>query len=103
MRGRGICRSDGELSRAARLVARRGDRELFTRTELAEAFDLRGISGGNAVFNAEKLDWFNQQHMLRLSPFELGQRVKPYLEAAGLWRTICSAIATRGSLPCSSC
>jgi len=63
-----------------------GDRELFTRTELAEAFDLRGISGGNAVFNAEKLDWFNQQHMLRLSPFELGQRVKPYLEGAGLWK-----------------
>jgi glutamyl/glutaminyl-tRNA synthetase len=62
-----------------------GDRELFTKSELAEAFDLRGISGGNAVFNAEKLDWFNQQHMLRLSPIELGQRVKPYLEEAGLW------------------
>jgi len=63
-----------------------GDRELFTKAELAEAFDLRGISGGNAVFNAEKLDWFNQQHMLRLSPFELGQRVKPYFEQAGLCR-----------------
>ena len=62
-----------------------GDRELFTITELAEVFDLRGISGGNAVFNAEKLDWFNQQHMLRLSPVELAQRVKPYLEQAGLW------------------
>ena len=62
-----------------------GDRELFTRDELKEVFDLGGISGGNAVFNAEKLDWFNQQHMLRLSPIELAQRVKPYLEQAGLW------------------
>ena len=62
-----------------------GDRELFTITELAEVFDLRGISGGNAVFNAEKLDWFNQQHMLRLSPVELANRVRPYLERAGLW------------------
>jgi glutamyl-tRNA synthetase len=62
-----------------------GDRELFTADELKEVFDLRGISGGNAVFNTEKLDWFNQQHMLRLSPVELGRRVKPFLAGAGLW------------------
>src|SRR5690348_7537732 len=36
-----------------------GDRELFTKTELTEVFDLGGISGGNAVVNVEKLDWFN--------------------------------------------
>ena len=59
--------------------------ELFTATELSDVFDLGGISGGNAVFNPEKLDWFNQQHMLRLSPVELAHRVKPYLESAGLW------------------
>lgn len=63
-----------------------GDREMFTASELADIFDLRGISGGNAVFNQEKLDWFNQQHMLRLPPAELARRVKPYLEAVGLWR-----------------
>ncbi|MBS1816929.1 MAG: glutamate--tRNA ligase [Acidobacteria bacterium] len=62
-----------------------GDRELFTAAELTAIFDLRGISGGNAVFNQEKLDWFNQQHMLRLSPLELATRLKPWLEAAGLW------------------
>ena len=62
-----------------------GDRELFSADELKEVFDLRGISGGNAVFNQEKLDWFNQQHMLRLSPEELGRRVKPFFEEAGLW------------------
>lgn len=62
-----------------------GDRELFTADELKEVFTLRGISGGNAVFNPEKLDWFNQQHMLRLAPHELARRTKPYFEAAGLW------------------
>jgi glutamyl-tRNA synthetase len=62
-----------------------GDRELFTRDELAEIFDLRGISGGNAVFNPEKLDWFNQQHMARLAPEELARRLRPYFEAASLW------------------
>jgi glutamyl-tRNA synthetase len=63
-----------------------GDRELFTLDELTKVFDLRGISGGNAVFNPEKLDWFNQQHMLRLPPPELARRVRPYLEARGVWR-----------------
>ena len=62
-----------------------GDRELFDKAELVEAFSLDGISGGNAVFNQEKLDWFNQQHMARLAPDELAQRVKPALQAAGLW------------------
>ena len=45
-----------------------GDQELFTRDELVAAFTLEGISGGNAVFNPEKLDWFNQQHIMRLPP-----------------------------------
>jgi glutamyl-tRNA synthetase len=62
------------------------DVELFTRDELVKAFTLEGISGGNAVFNPEKLDWFNQQHIARLPPGELAIRVKPSLEAAGLWR-----------------
>jgi glutamyl-tRNA synthetase len=62
-----------------------GDRELFSREELATLFNLEGISGGNAVFNIEKLDWFNQQHIARLAPDELARRVKPSFEANGLW------------------
>ena len=62
-----------------------GDRELFTATELSAVFDLGGISGGDAVFNPDKLDWFNQQHLMRLAPEELAARLKPRLEAAGLW------------------
>ena len=62
-----------------------GDQEVFTRTELVERFTLEGISGGNAVFNPEKLDWFNQQHIVRLSSDEIVQRLKPSLEAMGLW------------------
>jgi glutamyl-tRNA synthetase len=62
-----------------------GDRELFTRNELAEVFDLSGISGGSAVFNPEKLDWFNQQYIITLAPEELTARIRPLFEAAGLW------------------
>ena len=61
------------------------DQELFTREALVGAFALEGISGGNAVFNSEKLDWFNQQHIMRLAPDELAVRVKPSLEQAGVW------------------
>jgi glutamyl-tRNA synthetase len=62
------------------------DEEIFARDQLVKAFALEGISGGNAVFNQDKLDWFNQQHIMRLAPDELAVRVKPSLIAAGLWR-----------------
>ena len=61
------------------------DQELFTRDELVARFSLEGISGGNAVFNPEKLDWFNQQHLMRLPAPEILARLRPDLEAAGLW------------------
>jgi glutamyl-tRNA synthetase len=61
------------------------DRELFAKDDLARAFALEGISGGNAVFNLEKLEWFNQQYLMRLAPDDLALRVKPSFEAAGLW------------------
>ena len=62
------------------------DQELFTREELVAAFALEGISGGNAVFNPDKLDWFNQQHIMRLTAGDLAARVQPLLADAGLWR-----------------
>ena len=62
-----------------------GNQELFTRDELIAAFALEGISGGNAVFNPDKLDWFNQQYIMRLDPGDLALRVMPSFEAAGLW------------------
>jgi glutamyl-tRNA synthetase len=57
--------------------------ELFTRNELIQRFNLDGISGGNAVFNTEKLDWFNHQHLLKLDDAELIARLMPSLDAAG--------------------
>jgi glutamyl-tRNA synthetase len=62
------------------------DQEVFTRDELVKAFALEGITGADAVFNPEKLDWFNQQHIMRLAPDELAVRVRPFFEEAGLWK-----------------
>ena len=49
--------------------------ELLTKDELVQRFNLDGISGGNAVFNTEKLDWFNHQYLLKLTDEELVARV----------------------------
>ncbi len=62
-----------------------GDQEVFDRDELVERFTLDGISGGNAVFNPAKLDWFNQQHIARLSADDVIERIRPELEEAALW------------------
>jgi glutamyl-tRNA synthetase len=63
-----------------------GDDELLTVDELVRRFTLEGISTGNAVFNTEKLDWFNHQYLGRLSDDELAERLRSWFERAGLWR-----------------
>ena len=67
------------------------DRELFTRDELVEVFSLDGINTSNAVFNPEKLDWFNAEHIARLSTEALVARLEPAFREAGLWRGAFSA------------
>jgi glutamyl-tRNA synthetase len=62
-----------------------GDDELLTMDELVQRFSLDGISTGNAVFNTEKLDWFNHQYLGRLDDAALLARLRPWLERAGLW------------------
>ena len=71
---------------AANVAAGGGEQEVMSRDQLVDSFGLDGISGGNAVFNPDKLDWFNQQHIMRLAPAELARRIRPRLERAGLWR-----------------
>jgi glutamyl-tRNA synthetase len=60
------------------------DRELLSVGELTDSFALEGISGGNAIFNTEKLDWMNGQYIARLSSEELLRAVEPLLVGAGL-------------------
>lgn len=62
------------------------DQELFSVDDLVQRFDLDGISGGNAVFNPEKLEWMNNQHIMKMSDDVLIAHVRPWLERAHLWR-----------------
>jgi glutamyl-tRNA synthetase len=60
------------------------DRELMSKAELIESFTLEGISGGNAVFNTDKLDWMNGQYISRLTTAELTEMVRPLLAESRL-------------------
>lgn len=56
--------------------------ELFTPAELSAAFSLDRLSLSPAVFDVDRLDWFNQQHLRRLPPAELAAGALPYLKVA---------------------
>jgi glutamyl-tRNA synthetase len=60
------------------------DRELMTTTDLIASFSLDGISGGNAVFNTEKLDWMNGQYIARMPLADLAGLVRPMFDESGL-------------------
>jgi len=62
------------------------DQEMFNDDELIRAFSLQGISKANAVFNPDKLQWFNAQYIARLPHEKLVQYLKPEYIKAGLWR-----------------
>ena len=62
--------------------------ELFSRDELIEHFTLERILSSSAVFNHEKLDWFNGVYIRRMGDAELADAITPWLdsEAGGLPR-----------------
>ena len=59
-----------------------GEREIYSLDELAEVFDLSGISKSSAIFDVDKLTWMNGEYIRALSGEEFLQRAKPYLDAA---------------------
>lgn len=60
------------------------EREIFSLKELVEEFDLAKMSKSAAVFNREKLAWYNKQYLMSLSIAEITSRAKPFFQNAGL-------------------
>jgi len=60
-----------------------GQRELFTLDELERLFRLERVGSNPAIFNTEKLEWMNGQHLRRLPEDERVRRVAVYLAARG--------------------
>jgi len=60
------------------------DRDVFTLAELVEAFDIGDVNPNPARFDLKKAEAINGSHMRLLSVDEIGERVTPYLQGAGL-------------------
>lgn len=58
------------------------EREFFTLNELAGIFDIGGISKSPAIFDIEKLKYFNANYLRSLSPEEFYRGAEPYLKEA---------------------
>ncbi len=58
------------------------EREFFTLGELAEIFDISGISKSPAVFDIEKLRWMNAEYIKKLSPESFFEKAEPILRGA---------------------
>ena len=58
------------------------EREFFTLQELAEVFDISGISKSPAVFDINKLRWMNAEYMKKLSPEAFYAKAEPILKSA---------------------
>ena len=55
------------------------DKELYSLSELISDFSLERVSTSGAVFNLEKLNWYNREYIKKLSNTELVQRSLPWL------------------------
>ena len=60
----------------------RGEQEIFSLRELVDCFDLAGISKSPAIFDIEKLKYFNSAYIRAMSPEEFAKVAEPYIRQA---------------------
>ncbi len=60
----------------------RGEQEIFSLQELVDCFDLAGISKSPAIFDIEKLKYFNSEYIRAMSPEEFAKVAEPYIRQA---------------------
>ena len=61
-----------------------GDQEFFSRDELIEVFNLENIGRSAGVFDLDKLQALNAEHIMAASPRDLVAPLKPFLEKSGI-------------------
>jgi glutamyl-tRNA synthetase len=75
------------------------DEELFTLEELTHIFDLPGVQKGGAIFDTEKLKWFNREHLKNTSSEEFHTRVRERLPESIMHMSQYSDIRLQKLLP----
>ena len=63
-------------------VKKYGEKEFFTMDELIEAFDLSGLSKSPAIFNTEKLNWFNHEYIMKMDFEDYLAMATPWFDKA---------------------
>ena len=64
----------------ARLGWSKGDKEIFTISEIINTFDIKDVSRSGAVFDIGKMNFVNQHHLSSLTDEELISLIKPFNE-----------------------
>jgi len=72
------------LNTLARLGWSHGDQELFSLQELISIFTLNSLGKSACVFNPEKMDWVNSQHIKNSQPADLVPLLQQQLQGKGL-------------------
>ena len=63
-----------------RLGWSKGDKEIFTISEIINTFDIKDVSRSGAVFGVGKMNFVNQHHLSSLTDEELISLIKPFNE-----------------------
>jgi glutamyl-tRNA synthetase len=82
-------REDGFLPEAllnylVRLGWSHGDQEIFSRAEMIQLFEIRGINRAPAAFNTEKLLWLNQHYLKTSDPQYVAKELAWHMEKLGV-------------------
>jgi len=72
------------LNYLVRLGWSHGDQEIFTVEDMVRLFDIRDVNKSASAFNAEKLAWLNQQHMMRVPAARIVPVLRWQLEQDGI-------------------
>lgn len=60
------------------------EKEIFSLEELISQFDLKNVNKSGAVFDDNKLDWFNSQYIKQLNNEALVEKLKPFWKESGI-------------------
>ena len=75
---------DALLNYLVRLGWSHGDQEFFTRAQMIELFDIGAVGKSASAFNAEKLLWLNQQHLMHADPQQIVPQLRKFLRRLGV-------------------
>ena len=72
------------LNYLVRLGWSHGDQEIFSIDEMIDLFDITDVNQSAASFNPEKLEWLNQQHIIRAPTDRLVEFLRPQMRKSGI-------------------